>query len=303
MPTKETSDPLYGRVLTAMVTPFTSDGQVDYEDAAGLATHLTENGSDGIVVGGTTGESATLTHAEKIKLFKTVVSAVRGRAAVLAGTGSSDTAATIALSREAAETGADALLVVTPYYNRPSQEGLYRHYKAVAESVTIPTVLYNVPARTGVNLEAATVARLSSIPNIVAVKEASSNLEQVAEIAARATAGFQIYSGDDGVNLPILSLGGVGAISVTSHVIGLDLQQMHRAYFGGDLQNALRLHLRSLPMKKALFSFPSPVPVKTALHMLGIIKSACVRLPHADATDDERARVRSALLEYGLLRE
>ena len=296
-------EPRFGRVLTAMVTPFDAAGDVDYEEAGRLARWLTDHGSDGLVVTGTTGESATLHREEKLRLYKAVKDAVGMKAIVLAGTGSYDTSETVVLSLEAEETGVDGLLVVTPYYNRPSQEGLYQHYKAVAEATELPVVLYNVPARTGVNLEAATTLRLAQIENIVAVKEASGLMAQVGEIVAYAPDGFQLYGGADEVNLPVLALGGVGNISVISHVVGPDLQAMHKAFFAGDMDRARRLHLGTLPMTKAMFSVPSPVPTKTALTMMDVLPSSRVRLPLVDASDDERALIHSALKEYGLLRE
>lgn len=295
-------EPRFGRVLTAMVTPFTASGDVDYEEAGRMAVWLTEHGSNGLVVTGTTGESATLTREEKLRLYKTVRNAVGPEYEVLAGTGSYDTSETVVLSLEAEETGVDGLLVVTPYYNRPSQEGLFQHYKAIAEAVELPIVLYNVPARTGVNLEAATTLRLAQIENIVAVKEASGLMAQVGEIILHAPEGFQLYGGADEVNLPILALGGVGNISVISHVVGPDLQEMHQAFFAGDMDTARRLHLGTLPMTKAMFSAPSPVPTKTALQMLDVLPSSRVRLPLVDASEKERALIHAALKDYGLLR-
>ena len=295
-------EPRFGRVLTAMVTPFDTSGNVDYEEAGRLALWLTEHGSDGLVVTGTTGESATLNREEKLRLYKTVRAAVGFEHTVLAGTGSYDTSETVVLSLEAEEMGVDGLLVVTPYYNKPSQEGLYQHYKAVAEATELPIVLYNVPARTGVNLEAATVLRLARLENIVAVKEASGLLAQVGEIVAGAPDGFQVYGGADEINLPILALGGVGNISVISHVVGPDLQAMHRAFFDGDLDTARRLHLGTLPMTKAMFSAPSPVPTKTALAMMDVLPGSRVRLPLVDASEKERALIHASLKEYGLLR-
>ena len=295
-------EPRFGRVLTAMVTPFTASGDVDYEEAGRMAVWLTEHGSNGLVVTGTTGESATLTREEKLRLYKTVRNAVGPEYEVLAGTGSYDTSETVVLSLEAEETGVDGLLVVTPYYNRPSQEGLFQHYKAIAEAVELPIVLYNVPARTGVNLEAATTLRLAQIENIVAVKEASGLMAQVGEIILHAPEGFQLYGGADEVNLPILALGGGGNISVISHVVGPDLQEMHQAFFAGDMDTARRLHLGTLPMTKAMFSAPSPVPTKTALQMLDVLPSSRVRLPLVDASEKERALIHAALKDYGLLR-
>jgi 4-hydroxy-tetrahydrodipicolinate synthase len=295
-------EPIFGRVLTAMITPFDAAGHVDYGETGRIAQWLTEHGSDGLVVTGTTGESATLSLDEKMRMYETVVKAVGGRSKVLAGTGSYDTAETVELSRAAGDTGVDGLLVVTPYYNKPSQEGLYQHYKAVAEATPVPLVLYNVPARTSVNLEAATVLRLAQIENIVAIKEASKLLDQVGEIILGAPTGFQVYGGADEVNLPILALGGVGNISVISHVVGPDLQKMHQAFFQGDFETARRLHLNTLSITRAMFSAPSPVPTKTALAMMDVLPSSRVRLPLVEASDKERGLIHAALKDYGLLR-
>ena len=293
--------PLFGRVLTAMITCFDADGGVDYAETARMARWLADHGSDGLAVAGTTGESATLTHDEKLKLFQCVREAVGPDTKILAGTGSYDTAAAVALSREAEDTGADGLLVVTPYYNKPSQEGLYQHYKAVAASTRLPVVLYNVPGRTQVNLEAQTVIRLSEINNIVAVKEASGLMTQIGEIVLGTPDDFLVYGGADEINLPILALGGVGNISVISHVVGPDLQKMHQAFFAGDLDTARAIHLKTLAVTKALFSAPSPTPTKTALSLMGVLPTPAVRLPLVDATDTERTRIQSALKEYGVL--
>ena len=294
-------EPIFGRVLTAMVTPFDGAGNVDYAETKRLARWLAANGSDGLVVTGTTGESATLTRDEKLLMYAAVREAVGPETKVLAGTGSYDTAETVLLSVEAEETGVDGLLVVTPYYNKPSQEGLYCHYKTIAEATTLPVVLYNVPGRTHVNMEAATTLRLAQIENIVAIKEASALLAQVGEIILHAPDGFQLYGGADEVNLPVLALGGVGNISVISHVVGPDLQKMHQAFFSGDLATARALHLATLPMTRAMFSAPSPVPTKTALAMLDVLSGSRVRLPLVDASEKERAVIHTALKEYGLL--
>ena len=298
----DTSPPPFGRVVTAMVTPFDAAGGVDYDEAANLARHLVAHGSDGLVVAGTTGESATLTADEKIRLFQTVREAVGKTAQVLAGTGSNNTAETIVLSREAEHLGVDGLLVVTPYYNRPSQEGLYHHYKAVAGAVGLPVMLYNVPARTSVNMEAATSLRLAEIANIVALKEAGPSLSQIAEVIAAAPAGFAVYSGADEHNLPILALGGAGVVSVISHLVGPDLARMHAAFFEGDLATARQIHWNTVPLIKGMFSAPNPVPTKTALAMLDILPNSLVRLPLLEANDRERAVIHAAIKDYGLLR-
>ena len=293
----------WGQVLTAMATPFDSEGRIDVPGVTRLVDYLFENGSDGMVVCGTTGESPTLSHDEKLTMFRLVKDAAKGRGPVFAGTGSNDTAATITLSRQAVELGVDALLLVAPYYSKPSQEGLYRHFRAVAESVSLPCMLYNVPPRTSVNIEAGTVLRLArDVENIVSVKEASSNLVQVSEIAAGAPEGFSIYSGEDGIVLPTLAVGGIGVVSVSSHVVGRDLKAMHRAFFSGDYREAARIHGKMLPIVRALFqpTTPSPAPVKAALNLLGVGVGG-VRLPLVDATESETEIVRSALKAYGLL--
>ena len=298
------SQAIFGQVLTAMVTPFDANGKVDPHAAAQLVTTLLDNGSDGIVVSGTTGESPTLTHEEKLNLFRLVKETVGTRGKVIAGTGGNDTASSIALTREAAEIGVDGALLVVPYYSKPSQEGLYRHFKAIAESVPeLPCMLYNVPPRTSQNLEAATTARLAhDVSNIVAVKEASGNLMQCAEIYRAAPAGFALYSGDDGMTLPMLAVGGVGVVSVTAHIVGKDIKAMHAAFFAGRLEEAARLNAKMLPLVRACFqpTTPSPAPVKAALNLLGHNVGG-LRLPLVECNEKERDIVRTALVEYGLL--
>jgi 4-hydroxy-tetrahydrodipicolinate synthase len=298
-----TNTPLFGRVVTAMVTPMDQDGEVDYAAAARLAQYLVENGSDGLVVTGTTGESPTLTEAEKLGLYRAVREAVGDRAKIIAGTGSYNTEETIHLSIEAERAGVDALLLVAPYYNKPSQEGIYRHFQAVAERVGIPIMLYNIPPRSVVNIDMDTMLRLAEIPNIVAVKEASKNLDQMSEVISKAPAGFQTYSGDDSLTLPILSIGGVGVVSVTSHVAGLDLRKLHDAFFAGDFAGAREIHLRRIQLTKALFCTSNPTPTKAALEMLGVLSSSRARLPIIEANETERAMIRKALQDYGALSE
>lgn len=298
------SQAIFGQVLTAMVTPFDTKGHVDPHAVAQLVTYLLDNGSDGIVVSGTTGESPTLTQEEKLNLFRLVKETVGTRGKVIAGTGGNDTTSSIALTREAAEIGVDGALLVVPYYNKPSQEGLYRHFKAIAESVpALPCMLYNVPPRTAQNMEVATTARLArDVPNIVAVKEASGNLMQCAEIFRTAPADFAIYSGDDGMTLPMLAVGGVGVVSVTSHLVGRDIKAMHTAFFSNRLEEAARLNAKMLPLVRACFqpTTPSPAPVKAALNLLGHNVGG-LRLPLVECTEKERDIVRAALVEYGLL--
>ncbi len=294
------SFPRFGRVLTAMATPFDLDGQIDHAEAARLAVYLVEHGNDGLVVAGSTGESVTLTSDEKIALFHTVQQAVGTRAKVLGGVGSPSTGETVALIQRASEVALDGLLVVTPAYNKPSQEGLYRHFAACAQATPLPLMLYNVPGRTMVNMEPSTALRLAEIDTIVALKEAGALL-QVGEVTDRAPQGFDVYCGADEVNLPALALGAVGIVSVIAHIVGDDLHAMHDAFFAGDLDTARRLHLKTLPMTKAMFSVPNPVPTKTALTMMGVISSSRVRLPLIEANDQERIAIKTALADYGLL--
>ncbi len=279
-----------GRLLTAMVTPFDSEGNVDFELAQQLAIALLDSGSDGLVVAGTTGEAPTLSHDEKLKLFAAVKEAVGGRGPVLAGTGTNDTAASIELSREAERAGVDGLLLTVPYYNKPTQEGLYRHFKAVAQATGLPCVPYNIPARTGVNMTAETTLRLSRIPNIAGVKEASGDLVQIARIAEDAREGFRVWSGDDAMTLPILAVGGYGVIAVVAHLAGVQLYQMIDDYLAGRTAEAARIHRRLLPLMQTLMTTASnPSPVKYALNQIGF-RVGAPRLPlvEPDAAAAER---------------
>ncbi|MCS6831795.1 MAG: 4-hydroxy-tetrahydrodipicolinate synthase [Armatimonadota bacterium] len=290
----------WGPVVTAMVTPFNENMEVNYDAAQALAELLVQTGSTGLVVSGTTGESPTLSHEEKVTLFRKVKEAVGKRAAVLAGTSTYDTAESVHLSQEAERAGVDGLLLVAPYYNRPSQEGLYQHFKTIAHAVDLPVMIYNIPGRTGVNVETATLLRLAEINNIVAVKEASGNLNQMSEICAGAPDGFLVYSGDDSLTLPLLAVGGVGVVSVASHVVGRDIRRMCEAFFAGLVQEATKLHHRMFPLFKALFCTTNPVPVKAALNMMGANVGG-VRLPLVEANEKEKEIIRKALRDYGLL--
>lgn len=294
----------FGQVLTAMVTPFLLNGEIDEAATVRLVEHLLANGTDGIVVCGTTGESPTLTHAEKLRLFRLVKQTVGKRGAVIAGTGGNDTAASITLTQEAADLGVDGALLVVPPYNRPSQEGLYRHFLAIAQAAPqLRCLLYNVPTRTGQNMESQTTVRLShAAANIVGIKEASGNLMQCAEIVAGAPEGFNLYSGDDALTLPMLAIGGVGVVSVSSHLVGSDMKAMHTAYFSGNRCEAIRLNNKMLPIVRACFqpTAPSPAGVKAGLNLLGI-EVGGLRLPMVEAGEKERGIVRAALADYGLL--
>lgn len=260
----------FGRVLTAMVTPFNADESVNYAVAEALADHLIEHGSDGLVVCGTTGESPALDWAEEFELFRVIKACVGDRAHVIAGTGSNSTQEAIEATQKAESLGLDGSLQVVPYYNKPPQAGLYRHFSAIAQACPdFPMMLYNVPGRTSQSLSPDTVARLAKQPNIVAIKEASGSLDQASQIRAITPPEFAIYSGDDSLTLPILSIGGRGVVSVTSHIAGDRLQQMVRAYEAGQVTEAMALHIELFPLFKALFAETNPIPVKAALRQLG----------------------------------
>ncbi|MDM5338122.1 4-hydroxy-tetrahydrodipicolinate synthase [Fictibacillus enclensis] len=267
----------FGNVSTAMVTPFDSKGNIDLTKTTKLVNYLIENGSDSLVVAGTTGESPTLSTEEKLALFRHVVKVVDKRVPVIAGTGSNNTRASIDLTKKAEETGVDAIMIVAPYYNKPSQEGILAHFKAIAEVTSLPIMAYNVPGRTVVHFTADTVIELSKIPNVIAIKDAGGNLGDMSRIIEE-TEDFQLYSGDDGMTLPVLSIGGTGIVSVASHVIGNEMQQMVTAYKQGRVTEAARLHRKLLPVMDELFKAPSPAPVKTALQFKGLDVGS-VRLP------------------------
>src|SRR6476469_11189648 len=249
----------FGRVITAMVTPFKEDGSVNYAVTEQLAAHLAESGTDAIVVCGTTGESPTLTWEEEYELFQVVQKAVAGKAKIIAGTGSNSTSEAIAATEKAAKLGLDGSLQVVPYYNKPPQSGLYQHFKAIAQSSPdLPIMLYNVPGRTSQNLQPETVARLAEIPNIVAIKEASGNVDQASQIRRSTQPEFTIYAGDDSLTLPLLAVGAKGVVSVASHIVGPELQQMIRMFEQGQVQAATQIHLRLFPLFKALFLTTNP---------------------------------------------
>ena len=291
----------FGPLLTAMVTPFHSDFSVDYEKAEQVATYLLENGSSGLIVSGTTGESPTLTPEEKLELFRRIKK-VAGNAPVVANTGDNETAFSIEFSKQAVQTGVDALLLVVPYYNKPSQEGLFRHFSAIASAVELPCLLYNVPGRTARNMLASTQARLSSVPNIVGTKEASGDMIQTAHIRALTDEKFAIYSGDDAAMLPMLPLGCCGCISVVSHIAGKPYREMLEAFWSGDIARARQIHLRLLPVIEAIFpaNTPSPAPVKAALKMQGL-DTGPLRLPLVECEASELPGLKKVLETAGLL--
>ncbi|MGV3719915.1 MAG: 4-hydroxy-tetrahydrodipicolinate synthase [Actinomycetota bacterium] len=290
----------FGRLLTAMVTPFNPDESVNHEAAAQLARFLVDHGSDGIVVSGTTGESPTLTTDEKLALFRTVKEAVGDRASVIAGTGNYCTRESVELTQAAEAVGVDGAMLVVPYYNNPPQEGLYQHFRKIAESTALPIILYNVPSRSPRNMEAATVIRLAEIANVVAVKEASGKIEQITEIIARTPASFQVYSGDDAYTLPLMSMGAYGIISVAGHLCGSQIKQMIEAFVAGRVTEAAELHGRLMPLFNACFCTTNPIPVKAGVNLLGI-PAGGVRLPMIPADEKVTATIRTAMQDLGVL--
>ncbi|WP_078595647.1 4-hydroxy-tetrahydrodipicolinate synthase [Evansella clarkii] len=278
----------FGRVATAMVTPFDSKGNIDFQKTTKLLEYLIANGTDAVVVAGTTGESPTLSNEEKLALFEHTVKVVDGRIPVVAGTGSNNTYASVELTRKAENAGVDAVMLVAPYYNKPSQKGMYEHFKTIAEKTSLPVMLYNVPGRTVVSMDADTTIKLSQIKNIVAVKEASGDLDQMTKIIANTPDDFLLYSGDDSLTLPVMAIGGAGIVSVASHVIGNEMQEMVRAYDSGDVKEAARVHQSILPVMKGMFMAPNPAPVKTALQLKGLDVGG-VRLPLLPLSSEERS--------------
>jgi len=288
----------FGKVLTAMVTPFDEFGKIDINKVKYLANYLVNNGSDGIVVSGTTGESPTLTEDEKLKLFETVLTEVGHKVTVIAGTGSNNTTASLQLSKKAESIGMHGVMLVAPYYNKPSQEGLYRHFNHIAQEINIPVMLYNVPSRTMTNVLPDTVVRLSQLENIVAIKEASGDMDQVSTLQNKLPKDFSIYSGDDSLTLPMLALGCQGVVSVASHIVGKDIHEMINNFLAGNVSEAVAIHSRLFKLFKALFITTNPVPVKTALNLMGF-DLGDFRLPLIEATPSERELIKQSLIDLG----
>jgi len=286
-----------GRLLTAMVTPFDAQGEVDYKQAKRLALSLLDSGSNGVVVSGTTGESPALSKEEKLRLFAETKSALGNRGTVVAGTGNYNTRESQELTKEAEKTGVDACILVVPYYNRPTQQGLWEHFKAIAQSTTLPCIIYNVPSRTVTNLAADTVIRLSKIDNIVGVKEASGNLGQIAEIIQGTREDFLVYSGNDSDTFPILALGGYGVISVASHLVGIQIKDMMEKFLNGKPQEAAEIHRYLLPLIDALFIVPNPMPVKWALNYVGFPVGK-PRLPLIEPDEKSADLIQATLKNY-----
>jgi 4-hydroxy-tetrahydrodipicolinate synthase len=284
----------FGAVLTAMITPFDEDGNVDYQQAWNLATYLVENGSEGLVVTGTTGESPTLTGDEKVALYRTVVEAVGNRAAVVAGAGTNNTAASIELTRRAIDVGCDGVMAVTPYYSKPSQRGLIAHFTAIADASEVPVLLYNVPTRTGRLIEVDTLAELATHPNIVAVKDAVMDIDHTAQVRLATPDDFAIYSGQDSYTLAMMTVGAVGVVSVTSHLVGRQIRRMVEAFSKGDVEEAMRINYGLLPISYACFAEPNPTPVKAAMNRLwGPV--GMPRLPLRPASDATVETIERAL--------
>jgi 4-hydroxy-tetrahydrodipicolinate synthase len=292
----------FGRVITAMVTPFDTNGNVNYAVVEKLAEYLAANGSDSIVVCGTTGESPTLTWEEEYELFKVVKSAVNGKAKVIAGTGSNSTSEAIEATQHAAKLGLDGSLQVVPYYNKPPQSGLYHHYEAIAKSCPdLPILLYNVPSRTSQNLLPETVAKLAEISNIVAIKEASGNIDIASQIRATTPPEFTIYSGDDSLTLPLLAVGAKGVVSIASHLVGNRIQEMIQAFEAGQNQLATQIHIELFPLFKVLFCTTNPIPLKAALKMQGWELGA-PRLPLTELPENLKQEVESIMQQTSLIK-
>lgn len=288
--------PYFGRLLTAMVTPFNADGSINYEAGADFADWLLANGSDGLVVEGSTGEAATMDMDEKIKFMQTIVARVNGRAKIVAGAGTNCTASTIDLVKKMEACGVDGVLVVGPYYNKPTQEGYYQHFAAVAKATKLPIIVYNVPGRTGGNIAPETVARLAAdFSNIVAIKEAAGNVAQTAELYRVLPEDFSIYSGDDGLILPFLSVGACGLISVLANVNGNILQQLMQAYSEGRVKDAADLNKVMVPLAKAMFIESNPIPIKAAVTKVTGIEAGAPRLPLTPISAAAEAKLDAAL--------
>lgn len=290
-----------GEIITAMITPFNKDLSVDYASLEKLVNHLIETGTDAILVAGTTGETPTLTHEEEREIFAFVKKVVNGRVKIIMGAGSNCTKTAVDSSKKAKELGADAILTVVPYYNKPSQKGMYEHFSAIAKAVDLPIILYNIPGRTGVNMQPATIAKLAKeFKNIVAVKQSNSDLDLISDIKSLAPDDFAVYSGDDSLTIPMMALGAHGVISVASHVVGKRMKEMISAFKTGKNDEALKAHLELYPLFRKLFMAPNPVPVKAVLAHIGVISNEDVRQPLVTLDDDEKKELFSVVDKYSL---
>jgi 4-hydroxy-tetrahydrodipicolinate synthase len=287
----------FGRLITAMITPFAKDGSIDWDGVATLATHLADHGHDAIAVNGTTGEAPTTKSSEKLEIIKVVKSAVGSRVKVLSGAGDNETSYTVEQAKRSAEAGADGLLIVTPYYNKPPQAGIEAHFRAVASATDLPIMMYDIPGRTGVEIESDTIVRLFDVPNIVALKDAKGNLAATSDVIARC--GIPVYSGDDILNLPFLSIGAVGFVSVCGHTVGSELKEMLDAWFAGDTARALEIHQKLIPVFKGTFKTQGAILTKAAMNLMGL-PGGTTRLPLVDATPAQIATLREDLIAGGV---
>ncbi len=290
----------FGAVVTAMVTPFRQDHSLDLGAAQELALDLLEHGSQALVLAGSTGESPTLTHEEKLELFRAVIEAAEGRGKIVCGTGTYSTAETVELSRQAEALGADGLLLVAPYYNKPPQRGLLEHYTRVAGAVSVPVIAYNIPGRTGIRIEHETLLRMAEVPNLVGVKDSTGDFQAISRLISEAPPDFEVYSGDDWATFGYLCLGAVGVVSVAGHLVGDRIRQLCDLVEAGDVPAARKIHEELTPLFNALFITSNPIPVKTALELVGRPVGP-PRLPLVPATAEERERIRNALVDAGLL--
>lgn len=288
----------FGSLMTAMATPFTTDDRVDDLALRTLINHLIETGTTTILVGGTTGESPTLSHEEKLRLYATTLQIVDGRVPVMAGAGSNSTRDSVAFATEVEKLGVQGVMLVAPYYNKPTQAGLYAHFKTIAQHLSVPVMVYNVPARTSVNIDAETVVRLAQIPNIVALKEASGNFTQIMHIAAEKPDDFLLYCGDDKYTLPMLSLGATGVVSVASHLVGTEMREMMDLFWDGQVEEAALWNARLLPIYEGLFLASNPAPLKSALELIGKGIGG-VRQPLLPASVELRSHLESVLIQLG----
>ena len=287
----------FGRLITAMVTPFAADGSIDWDGVARLAHHLADHGHDAIAVNGTTGEAPTTKSSEKLEIIKVVKSAVGSRVKVLSGAGDNETSYTVEQAKRSADAGADGLLIVAPYYNKPPQAGIEAHFKAVAAATELPIMMYDIPGRTGVEIESDTIMRLFEVPNIVALKDAKGNLAATSEVIARS--GIPVYSGDDILNLPFLSIGAVGFVSVCGHTVGNELKAMLDAWFAGNTARALEIHQKLIPVFKGTFKTQGAILTKAAMNLMGL-PGGTTRLPLVDATPAQIATLREDLIAGGV---
>jgi 4-hydroxy-tetrahydrodipicolinate synthase len=287
----------FGRLITAMVTPFAADGSIDWDGVARLAHHLADHGHDAIAVNGTTGEAPTTKSSEKLEIIKVVKSTVGSRVKVLSGAGDNETSYTVEQAKRSADAGADGLLIVAPYYNKPPQAGIEAHFKAVAAATELPIMMYDIPGRTGVEIESDTIMRLFEVPNIVALKDAKGNLAATSEVIARS--GIPVYSGDDILNLPFLSIGAVGFVSVCGHTVGKELKAMLDAWFAGDPARALEIHQKLIPVFKGTFKTQGAILTKAAMNLMGL-PGGTTRLPLVDATPAQIATLREDLIAGGV---